>query len=632
MVETPRVSGDESLAAAPGRIEDYGLIGDLQTSALVGTDGSVDWCCLPRFDSDACFAALLGEAEHGRWLLAPTGNVRRRSRGYRPDTLVLESTVVTASGSVRVTDFMPPRRQSPNVVRIVEGLSGRVPMRSELLVRPDFGRIVPWVRVLDDGAATAVAGPDALCLRSSVPLVRTDGTAIVAEFTVRRGERVPFVLTWFPSHRPVPEGLDADEALAGTEEFWGEWIGLCTHHGTYREEVVRSLVVLKSLTYAPTGGIAAAPTTSLPEQIGGTRNWDYRFCWLRDATQTLLAMLDCGYREEAAVWRQWLLRAVAGDPADVQIMYGLAGERRLDERELEWLPGFEGSRPVRVGNAAASQLQLDTYGELLDALYETELYGAGADEAVWALVVRLLGWLETGWRERDAGIWEVRGELRHFTHSKVMAWVAFDRAVRFCDEYGHDGPVERWRAIRDEIHEEVVRKGFSERKQSFTQAFDSDELDASLLQIPLVGFLPATDPRMISTVAAIRRELGVGDLLRRYRTDPEMDVDGLPPGEGVFLACSFWLVCVLALQGEVVEAHEVFNRLLEVGSDLGLFAEEYDPVAGTHLGNFPQALTHLAIVDAALILDRQTERPHAAAPRRRRSKRRDLWRRLVGRG
>jgi GH15 family glucan-1,4-alpha-glucosidase len=607
----PAAGSAEAVAAAgrgARRIEDYALIGDLHTAALAGRDGSIDWCCFPRFDSDACFAALLGAPGHGRWLLSPTGKVRRMSRGYRPETLVLDSTIVTATGSVRVTDFMPPRRESPNIVRIVEGLSGRVQMRSELLIRPDFGRITPWVRRLEE-FEIAVAGPDAFCLRSPVE-AHIGAATISSEFTVAKRERIPFVLTWFPSHRPIPHELDAGEALEGTEEFWREWAGLCAHHGVYRDEVLRSLVVLKALTYHPTGGIVAAPTTSLPELVGGVRNWDYRFCWLRDATQTLLAMIDSGYKEEAAVWRQWLLRAVAGDPADVQIMYGLAGERRLDERRLEWLPGFEDSKPVRVGNAASTQLQLDVYGEVIDALYETELNGAPADDAAWALIRTLLDWLETGWRRRDAGIWEVRGTPRHFTHSKVMAWVAFDRAVRFHEEFGHNGPVERWRGIRDEIHAEVLSRGFSKRKQAFTQTFGSDELDASLLTIPLVGFLPATDPRVVSTVAAARRELTVDGLLLRYRTDNAPAVDGLPPGEGVFLACSFWLVQVLALQGEVVEAHELFNRLLDLRNDVGLLAEEYDPVGDRQLGNFPQALTHLALVDAALILDRQTERPH----------------------
>jgi GH15 family glucan-1,4-alpha-glucosidase len=610
------------------RIEDYALIGDLQTAALVGRDGSIDWCCLPRFDSDACFAALLGGPEHGRWSLEPAADVRRIYRRYRAESLVLESTIVTAGGSMRVTDFMPPRRESPNIVRIVEGLTGRVTVRSELLVRPDFGRFVPWVRERKDGSATAVAGPDAVCLRAGAPLRRTDGTSIAAEFTVQRGDRVPFALTWYPSHRPVPRPLDVDEALAETEEYWAEWISQCTHHGIYRDEVVRSLVVLKALTYAPTGGIVAAPTTSLPEAVGGSRNWDYRFCWLRDATLTLLAMMDSGYRQEAKSWRQWLLRAVAGNPDDVQIMDGLGGERRLDERELDWLPGFEGSRPVRVGNAASSQLQLDTYGEVLDALYETQLNGAPADPDVWALVTRLLAWLETGWRRKDAGIWEVRGPLRHFTHSKVMAWVAFDRGVRLCEEFGHEGPVERWREIRDEIHAEVLAKGYSKRKRAFTQAYGTDELDASLLQIPLVGFLPAADPRMCSTVAAIREELAFGGLVHRYRT-PTARVDGLPPGEGMFLACSFWLVSVLALQGEIVEAHELFNGLVDLSNDLGLLSEEYDPTTRAQLGNFPQALTHLALIDAALILDRQTDRPHTDPSRSRRRQRQARWRDAV---
>jgi GH15 family glucan-1,4-alpha-glucosidase len=609
------------------RIEDYALIGDLHTAALVGRDGSIDWCCLPRFDSDACFAALLGEPEHGRWSLQPVGEARRTSRRYRGESLVLETTIVTAGGSVRVTDFMPPRRESANIVRIVEGLTGKVEMRSELLVRPDFGRIVPWVREHKDGSATAVAGPDAVCLRAGVPLRRTDGTAIAGEFTVHRGDRVPFALSWFPSHRPVPRALDAEEALLATEEYWAEWISLCSHHGIYRDEVARSLIVLKALTYEPTGGIVAAPTTSLPEVVGGNRNWDYRFCWLRDATQSLLAMLDSGYRAEAESWRQWLLRAVAGNPDDVQIMYGLGGERRLDERELDWLPGFEGSQPVRVGNAASTQLQLDVYGEVLDALYETQLYGAPADPDVWELVTRLLAWLETNWREKDAGIWEVRGPNRHFTHSKVMAWVAFDRGVRLCEEFGHDGPVERWREIRDEIHAEVLAKGYNKRKRAFVQRYGSDELDASLLQIPLVGFLPATDPRMCSTVAAIRKELAFGNLVHRYHTSGM--VDGLPPGEGMFLACSFWLVSVLALQGEIVEAHELFNGLLDLSNDLGLLAEEYDPTTHAQLGNFPQALTHLALVDAALILDRQTDRPHADPSRSRRRQRQARWRDAV---
>jgi GH15 family glucan-1,4-alpha-glucosidase len=617
--EQPAQAG--AMTAGRGRrIEDYAMIGDLHTAALVGRDGSIDWCCFPRFDSDACFAALLGTPDHGQWSLAPVGKVRRVNRSYRADTLVLDSTVVTATGSVRVTDFMPPRRESPNIVRIVEGLSGRVQLRTELRIRPDFGRIKPWLRQVD-GYEVAVAGPDAFCLRSDVPM-RAHAATVDAEFTVRQGDRVPFVLSWWPSHKPLPPPLDPDEALAGTEEFWHEWTSLCSHHGVYRDEVRSSLVVLKALTYYPSGGIVAAPTTSLPEQIGGVRNWDYRFCWLRDATQTLLAMIDSGYGEEAAVWRQWLLRAVAGDPADVQIMYGVGGERRLDERELEWLPGFEGSRPVRVGNAASTQLQLDVYGEVLDALYETELNGAPADGAVWSLIRTLLEWLETGWRLEDAGIWEVRDGLRHFTHSKVMAWVAFDRAVRFCEEFGHEGPVERWRAIRAEIHAEVLTRGFSERKQAFTQAFDSEELDASLLQLPLVGFLPATDPRVVSTVAAIRRELTVGGLLLRYRTGSAKAPDGLPAGEGVFLACSFWLATVLALQGEITEAHELFNRLLDLRSDVGLLAEEYDPAAGRQLGNYPQALTHLALVDAALILDRQTDRPHVRKSSRRQKVRR----------
>ncbi len=432
------------------RIEDYALIGDLQTAALVGRDGSVDWCCFPRFDSGACFAALLGTPEHGRWLLSPAVPITGTTRGYRDDTLVLETLHETDEGVVRVIDFMPPRGMAPDIVRIVEGVEGAVPMASELVIRFDFGQIVPWVRRVDH-ARIAIAGPDALCFRTPVE-VRGENLTTVSEFTVEAGERVPFVLTWFPSHEAAPDEIDPEHALADTESFWHDWAGGCTHAGPYHDAIHSSLRLLKALTYGPTGGIVAAPTTSLPERIGGVRNWDYRFCWLRDATLTLLAMLQAGYRDEAVAWRGWLLRAVAGDPADVQIMYGLAGERRLDEREVGWLPGYEGSRPVRIGNAACNQLQLDVYGEVLDALYQARAHGAPADDTIWRLSRSLLSWLEEGWRREDAGIWEVRGPLRHFTHSKVMAWVAFDRAVRSHEEFGRDGPVDRWRALRDEIH------------------------------------------------------------------------------------------------------------------------------------------------------------------------------------
>jgi GH15 family glucan-1,4-alpha-glucosidase/RimJ/RimL family protein N-acetyltransferase len=586
------------------RIEEYALLGDLQTAALVDRAGSIDWCCFPRFDSGACFAALLGGPEHGRWLLAPATEVRRAERRYRHETLILESVYETAEGVVRVIDFMPPRGKAPDIVRIVEGVRGRVPMRMELVIRFDYGQIVPWVRRVDD-AQLAVAGPDALCFRTPVA-VRGEDLTTVAELVVEAGARVPFVLTWFPSHERLPDAIDPEVALAETESYWTEWSGLCRQHGDYHQEIRRSLLVLKALTYGPTGGIVAAPTTSLPECIGGVRNWDYRYCWLRDATLTLMAMLDAGHREESRAWREWLLRTIAGNPGDVQIMYGIAGERRLPEWEAEWLPGYEGSRPVRIGNAASTQLQLDVYGEVLEAAYETVAHGVESSASGWALLRRLLAWLEEGWRREDAGIWEVRGPLRHFTHSKVMAWVAFDRAVRMCAEFGREGPVARWAALRDEIKTQVLARAWSERKQAFAQSYDSDELDASVLLMPIVGFLPADDPRMAATVEAIRRELTVDGFVLRYRTEAE-GVDGLPPGEGVFLPCSFWLVEVLAMQGRREEARALFERLLALRNDLGLLAEEYDPVAKRQLGNFPQAFTHLALVTAALAL--AEERP-----------------------
>jgi GH15 family glucan-1,4-alpha-glucosidase len=449
----------------------------------------------------------------------------------------------------------------------------------------------------------AVAGPDALCLRTPAE-VHGEQMRTVSNFTVRSGERVPFVLTWFPSHRPPPEGVDAEQALADTEAYWLDWAESCNHHGDYHDEIHQSLLVLKALTYAPTGGIVAAPTTSLPEVIGGPRNWDYRYCWLRDATLTLTAMLNAGYRDEARAWRSWLLRAVAGDPADLQIMYGVGGERRLDERELEWLPGFLDSAPVRVGNAASTQLQLDVYGEVLDAAYQTQVAGVEADAFAWSLWRKLLEWLEDGWRQPDAGIWEVRGPLRHFTHSKVMAWVAFDRAVRMHEEFAGDGPVERWRALREEIHAEVLARAWSPAKQAFAQSYESDELDASALMMPSVGFLDANDPRFVSTVTAIRKELTVDGLLLRYRPRSDGAVDGIEAGEGVFLPCSFWLADALALQGEHDQARELFERLLDLRNDVGLLSEEYDPAARRQLGNFPQAFTHLALVNTALVLSR----------------------------
>jgi len=581
------------------RIEDYALIGDLQTAALVSDTGSIDWCCLPRFDSGACFSAILGGPEHGRWLLAPAASASC-TRRYRHDTLILETVLESEAGSVRLIDFMPPRGTAPDIVRIVEGLDGEVKMRSELIIRYDYGRILPWVSRVDH-ARIAIAGPDGLCLRTTAP-VRGEDMKTVSEFTLRPGERVPFVLTWFPSHEEPPRAIDPEAALDDTETYWLSWARQGRHLGDYHEEVRQSLLVLKALTYAPTGGIVAAPTTSLPEWIGGVRNWDYRFCWLRDATLTLVAMLQAGLSGEAEAWGRWLLRAIAGDPAAVQIMYGIDGERRLDERVLDWLPGYEESRPVRVGNAASTQLQLDVYGELMDAVYQSRTHGVKPDANVWSLLRKLLDWLAHGWRLEDSGLWEVRGPSRHFTHSKVMAWVAFDRAVKFHEEFGASGPVERWVALRDEIHAEVLARSWSEAKGAFAQSYDSDDLDASVLMMPLVGFIDANDDRMVATAEAIRRELTVDGLVIRYRPHPDGAVDGISESEGVFLACSFWLVEVLALQGRHDEAREMFERLLDLRNDVGLLSEEYDPVARRQLGNVPQAFSHLALVSAALVL------------------------------
>jgi GH15 family glucan-1,4-alpha-glucosidase len=583
----------------PLPIEDYALLGDLQTAALVGRDGSVDWLCCPRFDSAACFAALLGDEANGRWLLAPAAADATTTRRYVDDTLILETTWETGDGVVRVVDFMPPRGEAPEVVRIVEGVRGRVEMRSELVIRFDYGRIVPWVRRLDGDIRLAIAGPDALCLRTPVE-VRGEDMKTVASFTVAEGRRVPFVLTWYPSFRDLPVEVDPEDALLETTEIWREWIGRSLYEGDGHDSVHRSLIVLKALTYAPTGGIVAAPTTSLPEHIGGVRNWDYRFCWVRDATLTLIALLTAGYAEEADHWRTWLMRAAAGNPQDLQIMYGVAGEQRLTELELDWLAGYEGSGPVRTGNLASEQVQLDVYGELMDALYQARTLGLQASEHAWSLQRVLLRDLEKRWRSPDNGIWEIRGEPQHFVHSKVMAWVAFDRAVRTIEEYGLEGDLDRWRALRDEIHEEVCREGFDERLESFTQYYGSGTLDASLLLIPLVGFLPCRDPRVRGTIEAVRRDLTWDGLVLRYRT--EDDVDGLPTGEGVFLPCSFWLVDCLELIGDHEAAQALFDRLLGLCNDLGLISEEYDPATKRLLGNIPQAFTHLELVNSAFNL------------------------------
>ena len=582
------------------RIEDYALLGDTQTAALVGRDGSIDWLCLPRFDSGACFASLLGDHRHGRWLLSPPGQVSPPRRRYRPGTLILETEFETDGGVVRLIDFMPPRDSSPIVVRIVEGVRGAVRMRMELIVRFDYGSISPWIRRID-GLLSAVGGPDSLSLQTPVE-VRSEHPAIVAEFTVSGGARIPFVLIWSPSHLPRPAPVDAQRTLVETEAWWSEWSERCTYKGPYREQVLRSLITLKALTYAPTGGIVAAPTTSLPEAAGGVRNWDYRYCWLRDATFTLYALMAAGYRDEARAWRDWLLRAVAGDPARLQIMYGPGGERRLRELVLDWLPGYEGSAPVRIGNAAVDQRQLDVYGEVMDTLHQARRIGIEGDGVSWPLQQQLLEFLEAAWREPDEGIWEVRGPRRHFTHSKVMAWVAADRAVKDIETYGLPGDAERWKRLRDGIHEEVCRKGYDPDRRSFVQYYGGKELDSSLLMIPLVGFLPAEDDRVRSTVAAIERELGQDGFVLRYQTSASGHVDGLPPGEGVFLACTFWLADNYWLLGRRAEARRLFERLLALCNDVGLLSEEYDPVAGRFLGNFPQAFSHVSLVNTAFNL------------------------------
>lgn len=595
----------------PPRIEDYALIGDTHTAALVGRDGSLDWLCLPRFDAGACFASLLGDRRNGRWLIAPTGAVRSTTRRYRPGTLVLETEVTTDTGTVRIIDCMPPGESTPNVVRVVEGVRGSVELQLDLVIRFDYGRSVPWVRT-QAGMLLAVAGPDALELRTPVALHGAD-LATHATFTVAAGQQVPFVLTWHPSHTPPPPAIDALAEVARAEAWWRAWSDRCTYTGPYREAVVGSLITLKALTYAPTGGIVAAATTSLPEQIGGVRNWDYRFCWLRDATFTLYALMLGGYLEEAQAWRDWLLRAVAGSPSQLQILYGVAGERRNPELELPWLPGYENSRPVRIGNGAVDQLQLDVYGEVCDALYHARKAGIDDEKFAWSVQAQLLEFLEGAWREPDEGIWEVRGPRRPFVHSKVMAWVAFDRAVKTIERFGNAGPADRWRAIRDEIHAEICASGFDPSLGAFTQFYGSGTLDASVLLAPLVGFLPASDPRIVGTVAAIERELVVDGFVRRYHTS--LGHDGLPAGEGAFLACSFWLADNYALAGRTSDARALFERLLAIRNDVGLLAEEYDPIARRQLGNFPQAFSHVGLVNTAFNLTPQQAAP--ATERRR---------------
>jgi GH15 family glucan-1,4-alpha-glucosidase len=589
------------------RIEDYGFLSDTQTAALVSRDGCVDWLCFPRFDSGACFASLLGGAEHGHWRFLPREKVRKTSRRYRGNTLILETLIETKSGAFRLIDFMPPRGKAPDLIRIVEGVRGRVALEMELIIRFDYGHIVPWVRKRD-GGLQAIAGPDALILRSPV---KTFGHNLTtqAEFEVGKGDRIPFVLTWFPSHNAPPKKVRPMTALAQTEKFWKNWASRFRGRGKWRGAVLRSLLTLKGLTYAPSGGIVAAATTSLPEEIGGVRNWDYRYCWLRDATFTLFALTGAGYGEEARTWRTWLLRAIAGSPEQMQILYGVNGERRLDEYEVPWLPGYEKSAPVRIGNAASEQFQLDVYGEVVSSMYHAHRAGIEMDKSGWALQMSLLNFLESHWQKRDEGIWEVRGPRRHFTHSKMMAWLAFHRGVQLVEECGYRADrkvVDRWRASRDRIHAQVCARGFNARRKAFTQFYGSNALDASLLMMPLIGFLPPTDARVIGTIDAIENELTINGLVLRYRPVGKKG-DGLPGGEGVFLPCSFWLVSAFWLVGRKRDARLLFERLLKLRNDLGLLAEEYDPRARRQLGNFPQAFTHVALIIAATMLSGRSQ-------------------------
>jgi GH15 family glucan-1,4-alpha-glucosidase len=587
----------------PSRIEDYALIGDCETAALVGKDGSIDWLCWPRFDSPACFAALLGTPENGRWQLTPAIPVRRVRRHYRKNTLILETDFETSEGAVTVIDFMPLREKHSDLVRLVRGRRGRVPMKMEFIVRCDYGKSVPWVTRANGGALRAIAGPNMMVLRTPTE-IRGKDLKTVAEFTVRSGETVPFVLTYAPSHLPLPRAIEPDVALRETERFWSGWIQQCTYRGPWKEAVTRSLITLKALTYWPTGGILAAPTTSLPEHIGGKRNWDYRFCWLRDASYTLLSLLSAGFHSEAAEWRNWLLRAVAGTPEQLQIMYGLAGERQLSEWDVRWLPGYENSRPVRVGNRASEQLQLDVYGEVMSTLCRAHKSGLRQTRPESDLHQALLGHLQKIWRDPDDGIWEMRGPRRQFTHSKVMAWLAFDCAIDGYERFGLRGPVDDWRITRDEIHKEVCEKGFNADLGSFVQYYGSKDLDASLLMIPKVGFLPPTDPRVKGTVRAIEHELLRKGFVLRYKTE-EVE-DGLPPGEGVFLACSFWLADCYVLLGRHTKAKRLFEKLLGLRNDVGLLAEEFDARDKRMLGNFPQAYSHIALLNTAFNLRGRT--------------------------
>ena len=591
------------------RIDDYALIGDCETAALVGRDGSIDWLCWPAFDSDACFAALLGTRSNGRWLIAPAEDVTQLSRRYWDNTLILETRFETANGTVAVIDFMPPRGKASDIVRLVRGVAGKVKLRMELLMRFGFGADIPWVKRTEDGALLAICGQDMTVLRTPVKTRGQDMTT-VAEFEVSEGEVIPFVLTYGPSHLPLPKPIDPAQALQDTEDFWIEWCSRCTYQGESRDLVMRSLITLKALTYAPTGGIVAAPTTSLPEKLGGARNWDYRFCWLRDATFTLLALMNSGYTEEASAWHNWLLRAVAGSPANMQIMYGIMGQRRLLEWEAGWLPGYEGAQPVRVGNAAHAQLQLDVYGELIDAFYQSRLAELQLDEGSWALARTIVEHVGEVWEEPDHGIWERRGPPKHYVFSKVMTWVAIDRAVKGAERFGFDAPLERWRGLRDAMQRDICENGFDAAQNSFVESYGSQLLDASVLLLPAVGFLPASDPRIRGTIAAIERHMMRDGFVLRH--DPREISDEKQPIEGAFLACTLWLADAFVLAGEIDKAQSLFDRIVAVANDLGLLAEEFDSGPGRQTGNFPQALTHIALINTAHNLSdakRASEKP-----------------------
>ncbi len=590
-------------------IEDYALIGDCQSAALVARNGSIDWLCWPRFDSEACFAALLGTPEHGRWLVAPR-EAAKITRRYRPNTLVLETHFETEDGAATLVDFMPVRCRNSTIVRFVIGKRGKLSMQTELILRFGYGGIVPWVTRVESGALRAIAGPDMVLLHTPVHVYGKDLTT-VGEFTIARGETIPFLLIYSPSHLPPPQTVDPTEALAETETYWREWSAKCRPAGRWTEAVKRSVMTLKALTYAPTGGIVAAPTTSLPERLGGQRNWDYRYCWLRDATLTLLGAMHAGYYEEAQAWREWLLRAVAGSPAQLQIMYGIGGERRLDEWVADWLPGYEKSAPVRIGNAAHTQLQLDVFGELMDTYHQARRGGLTSNESGWAIQLEFLKHLKNIWRQPDQGIWEMRGPAQHFTYSKVMAWVAFDRAIKSAETFGLEGPIDDWRKLRDEISGEVCARGFDKKLNSFVQAYESDQLDASLLLIPCVGFLPVSDPRVAGTIAAIEQRLLHDGFVMRYST--EAVEDALPPGEGAFLACSFWLVDAYILQERFEDAERLFRRLVALRNDVGLLSEQYDPRQKRLVGNFPQAFSHLALINSAYNLTRLRKPLHQRA-------------------